>query len=72
MRDPYVYRGYPRKMYGKSATHAICGVDRAGGAGVLEWCYSEEDAQEMLKEMSQFARFHGLRIEVQQPEAAAK
>lgn len=54
----YVYRGLP-------IPHDNCwyigGTDGNGG-GVLEWCTSEEDAQQMLERMKKYPQFHDLAI----------
>lgn len=60
---PYTYRGMPCRVAGQHATHYIAGKDSiANGGGILEWCYSAEDAAEMLEEMRQFRQFTGLRM----------
>lgn len=62
MKEGYRYRGLPCRNAGQGATHSICGVDRLGGEGVLEWCYGEEDAARMYKQMRKHWRFHSLSI----------
>lgn len=54
----------PDNLRGQEATFAIVGQDilnRSGG--VLEWCYSKEDAQWLLRKMKAFPRqFRDLQI----------
>lgn len=62
---PYRYRGLPCRLKdGTEATHSVCGQDALqGGGGILEWCYSLEDAQSLYAEMSRFPeQFPVLRI----------
>lgn len=58
-KSPYQYRGAPNTH----ASHSICGHDKLGGSGVLEWCFSCWDAEELLEKMKKFPQFEGLHIE---------
>lgn len=68
---PYRYRNLPCSLRGglhgklTHATHSIGGRDlETGAGGVLEWCYSQEDAAEMLREMQGHTeRFMNLSIQ---------
>lgn len=55
---------FPEQLRGKHATYAITGKDILnGGGGVLEWCYSEEDAKWLFQKMKQFSKqFQDLQI----------
>lgn len=59
-RPIYEYRGLPCT----NATHSVAGEDLIkGGAGVLEWCLSEDDAKERIRIMSQYDyQFKALKI----------
>lgn len=57
----YAYRGLPCNVVAQEDLWAVAGADSRGGAGVLEWCVSAEDAQErMALMMRQPNRFSGL------------
>lgn len=45
------------------ATHAVCGIDTLGGAGVLEWCSDAEDAEDRIAEMRRYKQFKNLNID---------
>jgi hypothetical protein len=41
---------------------AISGEDTLGGAGILEWCYDEDDAKDLFQQMSRdVGRFRHLK-----------
>lgn len=50
----YVYRGLPCSVVDDNELWAVNGQDVRGGSGVLEWCVSEEDAREVVTQMSRF------------------
>lgn len=55
----YKYRG----SSGYDASHAVAGQDLMGGSGILEWCFSMEDADQILANMSEHPqRFTNLAI----------
>jgi hypothetical protein len=56
----YEYRNFPCTV-GK---WAVTGKDRVGGgAGVLEWCFNEEDAFQLMAEMHKDYKFVDLKVE---------
>lgn len=57
----YVYRG--RGMDLCDAPWFVAGADARGGSGILEWCFDEADAKEVMGEMSKHDRFKSLRID---------
>lgn len=67
----YRYRGLPSSCADDANLWAISGHHKPGagtdfmegGSGVLEWCFSEEDARRRLKIMSRFDCFEGLSAE---------
>lgn len=51
----YVYRGLPCTIAGDESLWLVSGCDkRSNGGGVLEWCFDEEDAKDILDKMKQF------------------
>lgn len=56
----YKYRGLPCNIQPDDLLWCVSGVDAEGGSGVLEWCYSKEDAEDRLQIMAQHPRFRGL------------
>ena len=57
----YVYRGRPCSIVPDDELWCIVGQDVAGCSGVLEWCYDETDAQELLAQMNRYpSRFKGV------------
>lgn len=65
----YKMRGLPcRDASGKDMPWCVCGKEdyvtpdgaRLTGSGVLEWCWDEEDARDVLRKMQQDARFFDL------------
>jgi hypothetical protein len=62
--DDYRYRGLPCSIADDDQLWLVGGHDKRGGSGVLEWCYDEDDAREVLASMQRFPdRFVGLRAE---------
>lgn len=52
----YVYRGLPCSIAEDERLWAVSGIDLLeGGQGVLEWCYDEEDARDVLASMQAHA-----------------
>lgn len=47
----YLYRGLPCSVVSHDRLWVVSGSDSRGGSGVLEWCVSEEDANEVLAQM---------------------
>ena len=57
----YRYRGLPCSIAPDENLWYVGGQDKRGGGGILEWCYDEDDANAMLREMQKHAtRFVGL------------
>lgn len=57
----YVYRGLPCSIVEDERLWCVSGEDVRGGSGVLEWCYDEADALEILTSMQRFPeRFLGV------------
>lgn len=52
----YVYRGLPCSIRDDSELWAVQGQDARGGGGVLEWCYDEHDAREVLASMQRYPK----------------
>lgn len=51
----YVYRGLPCSVVEEDELWCVSGGDvRTHGGGVLEWCVSESDAQDVLAQMKRF------------------
>lgn len=51
----YVYRGLPCNVVEEDELWCVSGGDvRTNGGGVLEWCVSESDAQDVLTQMKRF------------------
>lgn len=60
----YVYRNLPCSIVPHEELWCVSGADVRGGAGVLEWCYDEADANGILADMKRFPeRFTGLKAE---------
>ena len=58
---PYNYRNLPVNKSKKG--WSVCGIDTLyGNSGVLEWCYSYEDAKERFEIMAQYKQFTDLII----------
>tara|TARA_R100000951_G_scaffold116144_2_gene126710 strand:- start:304 stop:966 length:663 start_codon:yes stop_codon:yes gene_type:complete len=58
----YKYRGYSWV----GATYYICGnsyAEQTSSSGILEWCTDEDDAIDLLEEMSKYPQFSNLKIE---------
>lgn len=63
----YIYRGCPCTI-ANGKPWSISGVyinmrDRSREGGVLEWCYSEDDAKLMIEYMRQFPGMVNLKID---------
>ncbi len=57
----YVYRNLPCNIVTDDQLWAVSGQDVRGGSGVLEWCYDEADARDILEAMNRFPeRFLGI------------
>lgn len=56
----YTFRGLPCNIQPDDKLWCVCGGMKGGGGGVLEWCYDEEDAKDILKEMRKYSYFIGL------------
>lgn len=54
----YKFRGLPST----GMNWCVCGCYSSSG-GVLEWCYSEEDAHTLMGRMQQDPRFRNLHVE---------
>jgi len=61
----YQYRGLPCSIAPDDQLWYVAGHDLlCGGGGILEWCYDETDAQQVLKDMQRFPdRFANLNAE---------
>jgi hypothetical protein len=61
----YRYRGLPCSIAPDEQLWYVGGQDLlGGGGGILEWCYDEADAQQVLKDMQRFpGRFANLNAE---------
>jgi len=65
----YKMRGLPcRDAAGKDMPWCVCGKEdytlpdggRVTGGGILEWCWDQEDAENLLRQMQQDPRFSDL------------
>ncbi len=57
----YVYRNLPCSIAPDDQLWAVSGQDVQGSGGVLEWCFDQVDAEQMLDEMKRFPeRFKNL------------
>lgn len=56
----YKFRGLPCNIQPDENLWCVCGGMKGGGGGVLEWCYDEQDANDILKEMQKYSYFVGL------------
>ena len=57
----YVFRGLPINIQPENSLWFVAGgySDHSGG-GILEWCYDEGDANNILEEMKKDSRFSNL------------
>lgn len=52
MRKIYKFRGLPCSIQPDEKLWCVTGyVKHGGGSGVLEWCYDEEDAKQVMAKM---------------------
>lgn len=58
----YKPRGLPCNIAPEDKIWTVCGGYKGGGGGILEWCYDEADAKQMLEYMLPFPQFVGLSI----------
>lgn len=56
----YKFRGLPCSIQPDDKLWCICGGEKNGSGGVLEWCYDEQDAETILKEMQKYPYFSNL------------
>lgn len=57
----YKYRNYPCNITSDDLLWCISGINGLTGAsGVLEWCYSQEDAEQLLTVMQASAELFNL------------
>lgn len=63
-RKPYAYkmRNYPCTVNGHEMPYNVSGSSLEFGSGVLEWCFSQEDAEDILRRMQRDDRFFNLSI----------
>lgn len=58
----YIYRSLPCSVRSDDTLWAVSGLDKVNnGAGILEWCLSREDAEDMAQYMNETGEFSGLR-----------
>lgn len=55
----YNYRGNPCTV----GAWCVCGEDRYGGSGVLEWAASKDEAEEIKRDMEKYPQFVDLSVE---------
>ena len=55
----YVLRGF---SYQPDGWH-VSGQSEHAGAGVLEWCFSKEDAEDVIFRMQKDKRFSNLKVD---------
>ena len=60
MNKSYKFRNQPSNCVSDDQLWAVSG-HYGTQSGVLEWCTSQEDAERMLRHMSTFPKFKGLR-----------
>lgn len=58
----YIFRNYPCSIGGREMPFHVGGECDGRGAGVLEWCFDEEDARNVKREMEKDPRFSNLKI----------
>ena len=72
-KNTYEYRNLACNFEGAEDDNLWCvvGYDTYNDiGGVLEWCTSKEDAEEVLKNMSNFKHFNRLRIMQWEPRSS--
>lgn len=63
--DPYKYRNLPCSENGVDYTWYVAGADSSKGmvgAGVLEWCYDQQDAEDRIGKMREHTQFDFLAV----------
>jgi len=59
----YKYRNLPCRLGNEDASWSVSGIDLIGkSAGVLEWCYSHEDARSLYSAMAASGEFAELSL----------
>lgn len=57
----YTYRGLPSNIVPDEKLWCVSGIDALNkSAGILEWCYNETDAKQLIKDMRASDQFCGL------------